>query len=885
MIPDSPYKGLVPFEDSDLDALLFFGRERESEIIAANLLASRLTVLYGPSGVGKSSVLGAGVAHRLRQRARANVVERGHPEFAVVVFDAWSEDPVEGLRTVVRDELAAQFGSALLDELEGESLADTFSRWTEALACDLLLLLDQAEEYFLYHPEEAGFARELPELVTRPGLRVRVLLSLRDDALAKLDRFKGQIPNLFANYLRLDHLDRRAGRDAVTKPLERYNEVADTKIVLEPALVEAVLDQTAAGKVDLGDAGRGLAAEEHDRGRIEAPFLQLVLERIWQEERGSESDLLRVETLDRLGGAQSIVRAHLHRAVEALSPVEKDVAAGVFRFLVTPSGTKIAHGVGDLAEYASVDERRVLPVLTTLGRERIVRPVGGTNGDGVRYEIFHDVLGDAVLAWRREREREAERRAAARRQRRLFAVAIGALAALAAMTAVAIYAFSQRANARREGRHAHARALLAEALHQLDIDPELSLLLGLRAADIERTEQTQNVLSEALEASHVRSLRKTSDTARLLVRPTEVARLGRRLKLPHSGVAAFAFSPDGRLVATGHRDRNVRLWSATTGRLLKVLTGHQGQVVAVAFSPDSKLLATGASDGSGRLWSAEDFSYIGPLLGHTQLMTSVAFNPRSDLVATGSLDRTIRIWQVDLSRVPLVLRGHRDGVTRIRFTRDGRRIVTVSTDGTERSWDPEPEPQMRVVPDAEPLARPPRVAQSRGRRATIQGKVVVVRDLRSGSEVPLEGHTKAVTSVHFDQTGERLVTSSRDEDARVWDARSGDTLQTLRGHNNVVNDAEFSPDGRWVVTAGPISGGLWRSNSNSINTYLRNTDRPIVARFDGNRRIVTLARDGKVREWFCGFCGSMEELIALAKARLAATGRTFTAEERKLLEP
>ena len=133
VIVDSPYKGLVPFEDTELDALLFYGRERESEIIAANVLAARLTVLYGPSGVGKSSVLRAGVAHRLRRQARENVEEGGHPEFAVVVFDAWSDDPIGSLRAAVREELAAQFGSALLDERENESLADTLGRWTESL--------------------------------------------------------------------------------------------------------------------------------------------------------------------------------------------------------------------------------------------------------------------------------------------------------------------------------------------------------------------------------------------------------------------------------------------------------------------------------------------------------------------------------------------------------------------------------------------------------------------------------------------------------------------------------------------------------------------------------------------------------------------------------
>ena len=104
------------------------------------------------------------------------------------------------------------------------------------------------------------------------------------------------------------------------------------------------------------------------------------------------------------------------------------------------------------------------------------------------------------------------------------------------------------------------------------------------------------------------------------------------------------------------------------------------------------------------------------------------------------------------------------------------------------------------------------------------------------------------------------------------------------GHFDVVNDASFSPDGRWVVTAGPVSAGLWRSNASSIRTYLRKTDRPTAAAFDGDTRIVTVARDGKVREWVCDYCGTLDELIATARARLARIGRTLTPEERRLLE-
>jgi WD40 repeat protein len=125
------------------------------------------------------------------------------------------------------------------------------------------------------------------------------------------------------------------------------------------------------------------------------------------------------------------------------------------------------------------------------------------------------------------------------------------------------------------------------------------------------------------------------------------------------------------------------------------------------------------------------------------------------------------------------------------------------------------------------------------------------------------------------------VTSSEDFKVRIWNAKTGVLETTLVGQFGVVNDASFSPDDRWVVTAGPFSAGLWRSSSSAIHTYLRDTDRPLAARFLSDTQIVTRARDGKVREWTCDYCGSLDELIRTARARLAMTGRTFTPEERR----
>jgi hypothetical protein len=175
-----PYKGLAPFEDSDVDASFFFGRDREEGIITANLAAARLTLLYGASGVGKSSILRAAVVRRLRALPGP---------LAVVVFDRWREDPGRELRAAV----AAVAGG----EPEG-SLADTLEATCARLGGELYVILDGAEEYFVYHAAEkepGTFAADFPAAVTRPGLRAYFLLSVREDRLAALDRFKSSIPS------------------------------------------------------------------------------------------------------------------------------------------------------------------------------------------------------------------------------------------------------------------------------------------------------------------------------------------------------------------------------------------------------------------------------------------------------------------------------------------------------------------------------------------------------------------------------------------------------------------------------------------------------------------------------------------------------------------
>ena len=242
---------------------------------------------------------------------------------------------------------------------------------------------------------------------TRPNLRVNFVLSLREDAWAKLDRFKGRIPLLFENYLRVEHLDRTAARAAIDGPVDEWNSRL-------PPGERALRRRAGAGRGGDRGGGRGQARARRRRGgrrpeaadadAIEAPFLQLVMERLWRETVAAGGTRSTCARLEKLGGAQQIVENHLLEALGKLSHAEQDVAADVFRFLVTRSKTKIAHPATDLADWTR-PEPEVTAVLEKLCRGesgRILRSVSPPAGEtATRYELFHDVLAEPILEWRR----------------------------------------------------------------------------------------------------------------------------------------------------------------------------------------------------------------------------------------------------------------------------------------------------------------------------------------------------------------------------------------------------------------------------------------------------------------------------------------------------
>jgi CHASE2 domain-containing sensor protein len=466
-----PYVGLDYFVEDDAD--FFFGRDAERRRIIGNLRASRLTLLYAESGVGKSSLLRAGVSARLRKLASRSIAEGGSARYFPVIVSSWRGDSKVASIAALEAAGRSVLGDDMELSLRRDSLEHAIEDVVAAVDATPLVILDQFEEHFLYEPRDGeGFDDELARCITRHDLRVHFLISVREDAYSLIgDRFKARIPNVYGNYLHLEFLDERAARAAVLEPVDVFNEdlpEGAPRFSVEPELVEAVLEGVRRGRVTIGDDG-GREVSPAGPVPVETAYLQLVMKRLWDEEVAAGSRQLRLQTLRQLGGAETIVRSHLDDVLAELPGDQQDSAAAALRFLVTSSGRKIALSSDELREFSDAPAGPLEPALEHLERERILRPIPSSEPDGVsRREIYHDVLAPAILEWRRRHVEERRREDAARelagarqrarrletRNRRLAAAVIG-LAAVA--IALALYLWEPEPVQRLELRTVDAR--------------------------------------------------------------------------------------------------------------------------------------------------------------------------------------------------------------------------------------------------------------------------------------------------------------------------------------------------------------------------------------------------------------------------------------------
>jgi WD40 repeat protein len=859
----------------------FFGRETEGGKIITNLRAARLTLLHAESGVGKSSLLRAGVAWRLRKLAGDSLGRRGTARFVPIVFSSWKDDPVPELAGAIRMAITPYLAGRSEPELPTDRLDAAIETASGAVNARLLIMLDQFEEYFLYRshvsPPER-FAHELARCINRDDLRANFLIAIREDAYASLgDLFKGRIPNVYGNYLHVEYLDRTSAEKAIRGPLHVYNGqpgVAE-HVKIQDELVDAVLDQVRA--FDGGDTAQGQGAiTGNDGGRVATPLLQLVMQKIWEQERDEGSHELRLSTLQELHGVRMIVDGHLERALSALRPDERRYAIDMFDHLVTPSGGKIAESVPDLAKRTGKEEEYVGVILDKLDHERIVRPIPAAPGqDPVRfrrYEIFHDVLAPAIN--RVITVRKANQRLR-RRLVRIAALGVGLLLVGALVSSYFAYHYGVAQAT------AESRRLTASAEANLAIDPELSTLQSLQALHLQYTSQAEAALRQALPQDQaVQMFRTGTAVFSAMFDPAnenKVASAGkngtawiwdvktrRLVRLwPKSGFAVngtadtVAFNPTGTQVAVGYGNGAVVLFDASNGKELLPSINTRWTVNDLRFVGNTGKLAI-ATLGGIRMWRpGKGLSSLSSTTAYT-----IAVNPHDSQQFAVTTDKGTDIWSLHGSShtTRYLGRGNDDA----EFSPDGREVVTADADGYVRIYDLAKFKKLRTLDASEGTAYTAAFSQN--------GKLVVagyksgatrVWDVATGLQLTsLAGNASGVYTARFSPTGSEVVTASADGTIRVWDALPRELRMVLSGAwaGNPpfpVFAAKYSPDGDRILTSDGTNAYVYTASGKPVYAsgaqvvlFPSGTANVNSAQFNAaGTEIVTANSDGTVDLW------------------------------------
>ncbi len=811
-----PYVGLQPFQERDRE--FFFGRERDQRIIISNLLASPLTILYGSSGVGKSSVLMAGVVPQLR---------RDRPRNPVIVLRSWVGADFQLALTRACIEEVWRNDVRQPKPAETLPLDEILRACSEAAHETILVLFDQFEEYFLYHPKSAdpeSFEAQFARAVNREDVDIGVLIALREDGLSKLDRFQERIPGLLSNRLRLKHLDESGAAAAIRSPLNVWNSryaAGQPPVTIEDDLVAQLIEQVKIGRVAVGRQGGSGATQEAEQF-IEAPFLQLVMTRLWKEEMATGSRRLRLDTLVRLKGAKEIVRTHLDDVMAGLDDVSQAVCASFFDRLVTPTGSKVACTRDDLARWAGTLAPHVPSVLQTLSHNAILRTVAASpeNPEATSYEIYHDVLAPAIVDWRL-RYVEGQQRALAVQEAREQAAKRAVrkwLAALTVMTAIAVAGWVY---ATWERLRAEANQKAAESMATSPSDAKRGLDLALAAVDrtfwfgLSPTVAAEDALAQAIQASTLE---------------WSVHRDGT--------VWAVAFSADGRRLAVGGWGKRVTIWEIVAGEPRwpdERTFATPDSVRAVAFLPSGDRLATAGGD-TARLWEVGQTPVERGQFKHgSEIESALAISADGKRLATaggGTGNRTIRIWDTEAGGANPIAAIDMAGawVKGLAFSPDGCCLATANVEGGSASrtlnevWsietgmrilrvpNPAPSDAVAFAPDGTFLVTAGRDGRVRVWRPAIGAldEILADRSTRKADDQPdiawnvrvLAGHLERVRNLAVSRDGSRIASASFDHSVIIWDAETGEHLRTLAGHESFVDAVAFSADGQQLVTGG-----------------------------------------------------------------------------------
>jgi WD40 repeat protein len=224
---------------------------------------------------------------------------------------------------------------------------------------------------------------------------------------------------------------------------------------------------------------------------------------------------------------------------------------------------------------------------------------------------------------------------------------------------------------------------------------------------------------------------------------------------------SIAFSPSGRTLASGNSDKTVQIWDVNSGHCLQTLQGHTDEVYSVTFGREGDLLASAGYDRTIHILDTRTGNHIQTQPSHTKEIWSIAFSPNGEVLASGSFDQTIRLWQVSTGQLLQILQGHTDWIYSLTFISD-HILASGSSDQTIRIWD-----------------------------------------IKASSCIQtLAGHTGEIVSLAFNSRRNFLVSGSLDQTIRIWDINTYKCIYSLQGYSHLSNAVAFNLDGSLLASCG-----------------------------------------------------------------------------------